>query len=197
MIYSLHSQLLYVGYEDIMNFEEALNAEDDRKLGSRLPNYPYMVETVFYREVAKYSDQVQRYLNVFGWENVHVIIFDDFKSDTAHVYRETCKFLGVNSQFDPQFRVVNPNKEVRSKTLRNLLLRDPPLMARKLVRTLMPFRLRREVVMSVAHLNTRYTNRQPMRAELRRRLQAEFTPEIEKLSELLGRDLTDWCRPHQ
>ena len=34
-----------------------------------------------------YSEQVQKYFDVFGREQVHVIIFDDFVRDTAAVYR--------------------------------------------------------------------------------------------------------------
>ena len=33
----------------------------------------------------------------------------------------------------------------------------------------------------------------PMNPVLRARLQREFRPEVEKLSELIGRDLTFWC----
>jgi hypothetical protein len=34
--------------------------------------------------------------------------------------------------------------------------------------------------------------RPPLRAELRAQLKREFAPEVERLSELLGRDLTFW-----
>ena len=34
-----------------------------------------------------------------------------------------------------------------------------------------------------------------MDPELRLRLQAEFAPEVERLSELLGRDVTHWSLP--
>lgn len=33
----------------------------------------------------------------------------------------------------------------------------------------------------------------PMNQELRRQLQREFLPGVERLSQLLGRDLTYWC----
>lgn len=42
--------------------------------------------------------------------------------------------------------------------------------------------------------NTRYKPRRPMNAGLSKRLRAEFAPEVERLSKLLGRDLTHWNR---
>ncbi|MGH7869325.1 MAG: hypothetical protein ACREP9_17230, partial [Candidatus Dormibacteraceae bacterium] len=33
-----------------------------------------------------------------------------------------------------------------------------------------------------------------MDTELRRRLQKEFEPKVERLSKLLGRDLSGWCK---
>jgi hypothetical protein len=36
--------------------------------------------------------------------------------------------------------------------------------------------------------------RPPLDPAIRRQLQREFLPEIEALSELLGRDLTHWCK---
>jgi hypothetical protein len=42
--------------------------------------------------------------------------------------------------------------------------------------------------------NTKYELLEPMNPELKKQLQAEFAPEVEKLSELLGRDLTHWSR---
>jgi hypothetical protein len=192
MIYSGHSELVYGGVEDILDFEAALNAEEDRKRGLRVPvasHFP--VEAFLYREVGRYSDKVKRYLDVFGREGVLIIIFDDFISDTPRVYRETCEFLGVSSQFEPRFEIINPNKIARSKTLGNFL-NNPSL--RRLARASLPFPARRAIARSLIRLNTRYERRPPMPLELRRRLQAEFAPEVERLSRLLGCDLTYWSR---
>ena len=43
-------------------------------------------------------------------------------------------------------------------------------------------------------LNTAPATRQTIDTELRRRLDEEFAPEVERLSALLGRDLTGWSR---
>jgi hypothetical protein len=109
MMYSWHSERLYVGHETIEDFEAALEAEEDRKKGLWNPPCDYSVKVFFYRDIARFSAQVKRYFDVFGRNNVHVIIFDDLKKDIAKVYRNTLEFLEIDPTFQPEFPVVNPN----------------------------------------------------------------------------------------
>ena len=193
MMYSLHSQRVYNDNENLVNFEEALAAEAERQQGKHLYQSALNTMGFFYRAAATYTPQVQRYFAVFGRERVHVIIFDDFKDATAEVYRQTCEFLEVAPQFQPEFRIVNANKGVHSTALRSFL-RDPPGPVRWLQQlwSLSPVRL--GLRSKIRQLNTRYESRPSMDPELQWRLQAEFAPEVERLSALLGRDLSHWCQ---
>jgi hypothetical protein len=192
MIYSLHSQRLYNGNEDIEDFEAALDAEEDRKKGLRLPKDRHLLAGLFYREVGKYTDQVQRYIDVFGREKIKVIIFDEFKRNTAQVYSETCQFLDVDPKFNPVIRVINGNKGVRSVTYRNLIFR--PSILRTVARRVIPDVPRRKLIRTLERVNLKYEPRPPMNPVLKQRLKEEFLPEVEKLSKLLDRDLTYWSR---
>ena len=194
MIYSVHSQALYNGDEDLDDFKTALDAELDRKRGLRLPIRSIVpVERFFYTEVGRYSEQVKRYFDVFGRVNVLVIIFDDFKANTAKVYKETLCFLGVGDDFQPVFEIINANKRARTKFLASLL-RNPPQIAQSLAKLAMPQQLRQGLIEALKRYNTVYEPRPPMNPELRKSLQAEFVLEVERLSELLGRDLTHWSK---
>ena len=187
MMYSLHNELLYDGYEEISDFAEALAAETDRKRG--LPdaaNWDGFGGHI-YKGLARYNAQLQRYFDVFGRENVHVIIYDDFKGDTPGVYRDTLTFLRVDENFEPEFRMINISKRARS-----LFLRNPPPFTRKLAKALMPKSIRRNVWRGVSRINTIFEQRRPMNPELRRQLQAEFAPEVQQISKLLDRDLAHW-----
>ena len=196
MMYSLHSQRLYNDNENLVNFEEALAAEADRRQGKRLYQNALNTMGFFYRAAATYTPQVQRYFEVFGREQVHVIIFDDFTEATDEVYCQTCEFLAVDSKFQPEFRIVNANKGVHSSALRSFL-RYPQEPVRWLQQlwSLSPVRL--GLRSKIRQLNTRYESRSPLDPELRRRLQAEFAPEVERLSALLRRDLSHWCQTKQ
>jgi len=193
MMYSLHSQRLYNDNENIVDFAEALAAEEDRKRGVRLYKNAFNTMGFFYRDAARYTPQVQRYLEVFGREQVHIIIFNDFTKNIAQVYSDTCEFLEVDPHFQPKFDIINANKRVRSKVLRSLL-RHPPPAARWFLRLLGPQPVRSGFKGWLRRLNTKYEARPPLDPVLKRRLQEEFLPEVEQLSALLGRDLTHWCR---
>jgi hypothetical protein len=197
MIYSLHGQSVFSGHEDILDFAAALDAEADRKQGRRLPKHAIGVKGRFYRDVAMYSEQVQRYFDVFGRANVQVIIFDDFKRDTARIYRETCEFLGIDASFQPTFEVANPHTRRRSMALRNLIwfLWSEPV--RRLRKSVLPPALQRfgkRMAAGIESLNTKSEKRPPLDPALRARLQEEFAPDVERLSEMLGRDLAGLWR---
>lgn len=194
-LYSMHYLRLYIGREDLVDFEAVLEAEEDRRRGLRLPDSINLREAwmLNYREIPRYTHQIQRYLDVFGRQNVHIIIFDDFISDLTKVYGDTLRFLRVDPDFQPEFRKANPNRRVRSRTAQNLLM-DRPQFVRSFVKVLMPFKLRDRILKGLLRLNSSYAPRPPMRPELRRQLQEEFLPEVEQLSKLLVRDFTHWCK---
>lgn len=193
MLYSLHSQQLYNGNEHIENFEAALAAETSRRQGKNLPpliGCPY--EATYYSEVAKYYEQVKRYVEVFGNTRIKVIVFDDFISDTATVYRETLQFLGVNPNFTTSFERINPNKKTRSTTFRNLLKQRSHTLIR-LGKLLLPSRkVRQWLLQKLWQLNTQYTERRPMQQATYQKLQASLREDIKKTSLLLNINLDAW-----
>jgi hypothetical protein len=64
---------------------------------------------VLYRDTASYVGQVRRYLKAFGREQLHVVVLDDMQSDIAGTYRAALRFLGVDPDYGPDFRIVNPS----------------------------------------------------------------------------------------
>lgn len=192
MLYSWHSQLLFWGDEDIPDFKAALEAEVDRKQGLRHPkSHDHPIECLYYKEIAKFSEQLERYFKVFGCENVHVIIFDDFKNNVSQAYQETLLFLEVDNTFQPEFEVINANKTVRNKTLQNLI-RRPPSIIQNIVRSLIPSQLRDVLRSNLLRINIQNQSRSPLEDNLRWQLEKEFVAEVERLSSLLNRDLTHW-----
>jgi hypothetical protein len=193
MVYAQHSELVYQWIEDIASFPRALAAEEDRKQGRRLPQgaFPVPRSILFYREVAKYAAQVERYLRAFGPKQVHVIVMDDLKSDPQGVFRSVLQFLDVDAEYRTDLPVINPNKRIRSVQLRKLLHQPPPA-ANRLCRAVVPAAVRQRMFESLDRWNVGFRPRRPMDEKLRLCLQEEFTPDVERLSVLLGRDLMHW-----
>jgi hypothetical protein len=193
MLHSLHSEFLYTGNEDIVNFQDALQTEVRRKKGECVPHTATFAEGLFYREVAKLSEQVQRYVEVFGRGDLHFVIFDDLERDVAAVYRDTLSFLDIHTDFRPDFSRLNPNKRVRSQTFRNLS-KNPPQFFRKAVRAITPLSARHALMRVVDQYNTRYEQRAPLRDEVAESLMRDMEAEVEQLSKVSGRDLSHWLK---
>ena len=190
--HSRHQQSLFNLWEDIADFEQALDAEPDRLRGRRIPKTCRLPWGLFYTESARFAEQVQRYLNVFGIDRVHIILLEDMNADPIGTYRRTLRFLGIDEDFTPAFEVVNPSKRVRS-TLVQRVIGDPQL--RSVVKSFLPKRYHLRIGRSLLRMNTRYVSREPMPTHVRARLIDTFQPEVAKLSELLKRDLSHWCVP--
>ena len=203
MMYSMWSQFRYSGNEQIERFDDALAAEDERRAGQRIRPAAHCITGLLYRDVARYSGQVQRYFDRFGRENVLVIIFDDFRADTAAVYRSVLEFLVVDSDFSTTFDIRNPNKAVRLAWLQqiivesgfSLMLLKDRLTYLATTHSLAPYRFRTRAVEGVIAAYTRYEERSPLTPDLRQRLAREFESDIDQLSALLDRDLSHWVQP--
>ena len=191
VMHAQHSQLRYRGDEPIADFAAALAAEPARLRGERLPPAPARPETLLYRHSVRFADQLERYFNVFGRDRVLILLFDDLVMDTTTTYRTVLEFLNVDRTFRPDFAVYNENKRARSGMLQRLVYRPPgPLLGA--VQHLRRYPLVHRVRDAVLRLNSQAEKRRPMQAELRGRLIAELAPDIDRLSKLIGRDLSAW-----
>jgi hypothetical protein len=198
MMYSLFNQFRFDGNEQLPSFEKALAAEVDRSRGHLITRRAYFVQGLAYRATAHYTEQVRRYFKVFGRERVHVIIYDDFVADTARIYRETLNFLGVAADFPGNtFTPLNESMSVKSSLLRNVL-NDPLIRGTAIaLRPWVPkaiFSGLQQLQSKFFQLNKQPASRSPLPQELQLSLRREFAPEVERLSFLLGRDLTHWSK---
>lgn len=190
VMYAQHSQLLFSEQEDIVDFGEAVAAEEERAAGRRLPPGPIRPENLLYRRMVRFADQLERYLEVFGPDRVHVIVHDDLRADLPGEYRRLLAFLGVDPGFVPDFSPANENKRVRNRWLQRLIW-NPPLL-RPLIPYLRRFRVVHAIRARLLSLNSRRVGRPPMDPALRQRLTDELAPEVERLGRLIGRDLSAW-----
>jgi hypothetical protein len=185
MLYSLYLHRRQRGTETHTTFEAALEA-DSRS------------ETISpYRPFARYGTQIGHYFEVFGCEAVHVVVFDDMKADVAAVYRRILEFLNVDAAFEPDFSPANESRSARLSRVRQFLA-HPPVWYHSAVlpiaRQLVPVQRRAKVNAGIDAVSLSDALHPPLNPATRRALQQEFLAEIERLSDLLGRDLTHWCK---
>jgi hypothetical protein len=194
LMYSLHAQSLYSQEEDIADFAEALDAEDDRRAGRRIPTQMHRIEHVSYRQNARLTEKVANYLTVFGRENTLILVFEEFVRDPREAYLTTLRFLGLEDDGKRDFSVVNSgNKELRHEGLVQFL-RHPPAPVRRIVRRALPSKALRQYIGASAskqllRASTVKAQRPPMDEGLRVQLLAEFANEQAELESLLDREL--------
>jgi hypothetical protein len=195
MVHALHSEFLYQGDEDIQDLGGALEAEEARRGGHRIPRGCDIPWALQYRQVARYAEQLARYQSLFPPDQLHVVLFDDLVADTPGVYRQILQFLGVDPTFEPEFEVVNSNKVVRSAGFREFL-RNPPAPVRRLGQTLVrDQRVRRALGLRLVSLNTDRVARDPIDPNARAVLRGAYASQVARLAELIDRDLSTWLEP--
>ena len=185
VVASLHQQLVYECEAEHEDLDEALRIQRDaRNLLLAHKGVPYI-----YREAVRFAAQLQRYLELFGDEQIHVIVLDDLRDQPEGTFEACLRFLDVDPGFVPRFDVINPRKHARSPTVQRWVKRPPALLAA--VAGAVPARLRSQVSAWARRLNTMDGAKPPsVPAALRR----ELVDEVDQLRDLLDRPLEGWGR---
>jgi Sulfotransferase domain len=192
VMYAEHSERLFDGVEHIADFSSALDSNEKRKWRSGRFKCQCVIRPS-YRELTRFSDQIKRFINRFARQNICIIIYDDFAKDPALTYKKVLSFLQVSPNHQCAFDVIHANRQIRSERVQDFL-NAPPDTVRGLARTVLPRPIRQAVGRYLNRLNVKVTARPMLDQPFRKRLQLEYEPEVQLLSELLDRDLTHWIR---
>lgn len=191
LLYSLHSQYLYSGDENLRDFEEALAAEGDRRKGLRVPSRNGFPRGLLYSELVTFSPQVRRYLNLFPCSQILFLFFDELAARPAEIVNRTIGFLGASPLEVVAPDAVNANRRVRNLAIQRMV-RRPPRPIGALARFLLPERVRLRTKTLVDEINVVEERRSPIDPDVRRRLLDRFRPDLVELQELTGKDLSHW-----
>ncbi len=188
--YSSFLHMVRDGREPIPDFGKALEAEEERIKGNWSPIWHY-------RRMGFYYEQLVRYYEAFGLEQVKVRLYEDLDSDPLGVLRDIHGFLGVDPAFVPdvsaRYNVSGVPKSKRLHALHKFLLRQNPVKV--VLKPFFPKKLRRRLVEgSLNALRNRNLVKPPFPEEVRRALIGDYKEDVLKLQELIGRDLSRWLR---
>ncbi len=113
--FSLYAWMVREGYEAIPTFEEALRSEPERL---RDPVFqrtaPHAYRTYGYFTTGLYFEQLTRWMEIFGREQVGVFLFDDLVRDPGAFCTKVFRFLGVDDTFQPRLAVHNKGRLPKS-----------------------------------------------------------------------------------
>lgn len=192
LVPSYHAEQLKQGEETEWNLERAWSLQRARQEGRKIPRGGNG-RHLNYRWIGSLGSQCQRVLEFFSRDQVHFVIFDDFKSNPRQEYLKVLEFLGLQDDGRADFPVVNENIKYRYKTV--------AAVSRRLRAHLMPAALVAKRIFSIEDIgfisfvdkfNAFRGPREAPDPAFARHLEEVFEDEVKVLEQLLGRDLTAW-----
>lgn len=193
MIPSYHSQGLFNCNESETELETAWDLQWQRSQGINLPALCREPKTLQYAKIAKFGEQIEKLLTIFPCQQIHIIWYEDFALATKQVYENVLTFLGLSSDGKVKFERINANKIHRFKVLGQLTEKPPQKLVDIAIKAKNFLGLERlKIIETIKKINKLERQRKSISIELKSKLIAEYKEDINKLSEILNKDLSHW-----
>jgi len=180
-----HHVKRYNSKEDSSDFKSAWLISEERYFSE-----PHMTPASRYQELGLYFKQVKSYLEKV--KNVHIIIYDDYKSDFQSEMKKLFDFLQINViHLDPEERYMVGGWQWNNEKIKRLLIEKS--FIKSLLKFLIPFKtLRRFIRNQIQNKNTSSVLR--ISDEDKNMLKRFYKQDVKKLSDLLKRNLNYWIK---
>jgi hypothetical protein len=191
---SLHLQLLQNKSETERDFRTALTLDQPRREGRQIPSDMYWPAALIYSDRVRYVEQLRRYEDSFGREQMLVLVYDDFRRDNEATVRRVLRFLDVDESVRLTASWVNPSGVRRRGRVATLIRRardgrDPGFSTvRSIFDSVVTTRMR-ETVLPTLRRKLLWAEAPQPDQELMREIRARYKGEVVAASEYLGRDL--------
>ena len=180
--FSSYVHLVRDGFEPL-SFEAGLRAEQGRIEDNWQPLWFYQQRSFYYR-------YLKRYFDIFGADNIKVYLYDDLAANSMAVAQDIYQFLGVDATFAPDLTRENVSGVPKNSQVQRWLTQDNPV--KRIIKPLLPKRLRRNLVDSVRQNNL---GKKPvLQPVVRQQLVDLYREDILQLQDLIKRDLTGWLQ---
>jgi hypothetical protein len=179
--YSSWSFRVQQGWETL-SFKEAIAVEEERiNTGEQWD--------VHYLQAGLYFEQVRRFYDCLGPDQVRIFLFDDFQDDSEKIFREVLSFLDLHPVETAETGTVhNLTRLPRSQVINHLRNAD---FFRRIARQFLPKSIQGMLRRKIRRWNEK--PRPPLDPALRRVLTERVWPNVEKLERLLDMDLSRWA----
>ena len=185
--FSHHTYLLQYEREPLTNFAEAIQAETERINQNWGPGWHYI-------QAGFYFQQLKRYFDIFEQEQIKVVIYDDFASNSTQVLQDIFQFLEVDTQFIPDLeRKYNKSGLPKNPLLHQVLTKHNPQL-KSLVKTLVPQQVYNQIKSTKQELVASNSYKPKLSTEMRQHLIDIYREDIINLQSLINRDLSYWLK---
>jgi hypothetical protein len=178
-----HYKHLLRDSREVRSFEKALQLEKKR-IGKGWEFSWHL------KQMGLYNEQLKRYFNHFESENIRIFLFDDIKNDIAGVVRDTADFLELPAfDFDFEQKRHNASGVSRSRALSGVV--NWVVGFKATINKIVPPAATHRMMQLFRSINTKEGNLS-LAPETKKELSEYFRDDIQKTSELIGRDLSHW-----
>tara|TARA_Y100000748_G_scaffold59316_2_gene47434 strand:- start:25187 stop:26053 length:867 start_codon:yes stop_codon:yes gene_type:complete len=184
--YSFHQTALKVFGETEVDFIRAWDLQDQRLNGNKVPIGCLDKKLLAYGEIAKLGAQVERLLSIVNKKKIFFILFDDFIKSTEKEYLSILSFLKINSQSLPVYRTYNKTRKISSPFVTSLT--NQMLGLKKKLGLSINFGIAKKI----HNINQRNEKLGNLNGAVFSQLDNFFQKDIELLSKLIKKDLTQW-----
>jgi len=149
-----------------------------------------------FKAMGFYYEQVKRYFDMFGRDQVHVYLYEDLQKQQLPLIKNVLELIGVDSSFVPDTSRRYKRSYVPKNAIMEMVLHKTQV-AIDFNKKYLPRRLRwrtqkvKDLIDRVASSNR--TSPPPMPQNVRASLLEEYRDDILRLEDLLQRDLSHWC----
>jgi hypothetical protein len=179
--------------ETSRNLETALRLEPQIKSGKLSPQPAPFKRARMYKENARHSAFIAKYVETFGVANVKIILLEDLNKSTQSVLNEVFQFLGLRTQMIEDLEHQNAANS-RAIVALYKIVSVPPLKALLSSKSLIPAKR------YLTHLVYKCIPNKPQRPKvggiLWEKITQDMAGEIQSIENLLVRDLSHWKAPY-
>lgn len=196
MVVSYHGQKVYAFEEDEREFGRAWRLSAARAVGQAVHHGCRAPLYLDYRAVGRMGEQVARAKRIVPGNQLHVVVFDDLRSDPEAVYSGLERFLMLDHHPLGRFPVTNAQQAHALPAVGRFLMRPPPLLrgAKRYLQRLFPVQAK-AVGKKLYALNRSASPKAQLPQDIRAEMVAAFADDVALLSRALGRDLEHWLAP--
>lgn len=176
-----------IKFQENLSFEEALEEEDHR---THAELYDHGIISHAYFRTGLYAEQANAFINEFGRENFHFLLFEDLFSDNfPSTVKSIEKFLSVESV---DLDYTRKKESVRPRSLFLTAFIRKSRSFRKALHPYLPSRFRSALKSSVIDFNNVPFKYPEMNPATRAMLYEKYRESISQLQAVLNRDLSHW-----
>ena len=173
------------GFKENNSFEESLEIET-----GRMESEENLTPMVMYKEMGMYYEMVKAYKESF--KNVHIIFYEDFRDNIESDMNKIYNFLEISNNIKIDF-ITKHNvggKIWKYEKMKHVFMKNNPI--KSILKSVLPKKFRKGIRSHLVNVSTNKVV--PIKEETRKYLNNYFKQDVEKLSELLNKDLQHWTK---